>query len=364
MRLEALFLACAAAPLVAQVPDAATAARSGTVYQSYILGSGLAFDRITQLAIPVALSQRLGTRLTVDLATAFASSSVRTVGGPIDRSGVVDTDLRAVYAVVPGRVLLTLVGTLPTGHETVADTTLPLYGATATDLLGFIAPSSGGGGAFTAGLASAFRLGDSWAVGTGISYRHAASYLPVSGGEELSPGREGRLRLGIEGPMGGGKYFRGALVYTATARDEFSGGQETTSGDRVLVYAALNAPLGRGALSLYGWEMRRLRPRALDAAVIATPRGNLIALGARLDRPLSPAVTLTPVLEIRHELSGYQQLELLGYLVRPGVDLRWRASGRATIALQAHVALGRLRDEGRTVSLVGPRLGAMLEWTP
>jgi hypothetical protein len=352
------------APLVLTAGLAAQGgtARTGVVYQSYVLGSGLAFDRISQLVVPVTVSQRFGQRFTLDLATAFATASVRTVGGTIDRSGVVDTDLRAAFSVVPGRVVLTLIGTLPTGQETVPDTTLPLYGATATDLLGFMAPSFGGGGAFTGGLASAWKLGDAWAVGTGVSYRYAASYVPITGGDELSPGGEARLRVGVEGPLAGGAYFRGAVVYSAAAHDEFAGGQESATGDRVLVYAAVNVPLGRGALSLYGWDMRRMRPRGLGGTAIATPRGNALALGARLDRPLSPSLTLAPSLEVRHELSGYERLELLGYLVRPGADLRWRLSDQAALALQASVAIGSIQDEGTTVSLLGPRAGVLLEW--
>jgi hypothetical protein len=339
-------------------------ARGGVVYQSYLLGSGLAFDRISQLVVPVTVSQRFGERLTLDLAGAFVTASVRTVGGTIDKSGVVDTDLRAAFAIVPGRVVVTVVGTLPTGQETVADTTLPLYGATATDLLGFMAPSFGGGGAVTGGLASAWKVGDSWAVGTAVSYRYAASYVPITGGDDLTPGGEARLRVGLEGPLagGGGAYFRGAVMYSAAARDEFSGGQVSGTGDRLMVYAAANLPLGRGALSVYGWDMRRFGPRDPGSLTVATARGNALALGARLDRPLSPSLALSPSLEVRHELSGYQRLELLGYLVRPGADLRWRLSDQAVLALQASVAIGSIQDEGTTVSLLGPRAGVLLEW--
>jgi hypothetical protein len=245
----------------------------------------------------------------------------------------------------------------------VGDTTLPLYGAAATDLLGFMAPTFGGGGAVTGGLATAFRVGDSWALGTAFSYRYAARYLPITGGEELEPGGEGRVRLGVEGPLSSGMYFRGAVVYTASALDQFSSGTQSATGDRVLVYGALNVPVGRGALSLYAWDMRRLRPREYGSGIVAAPRGNVVAVGARLERPLSPALLIIPALELRHELSGYESLDLLGYLIRPGVDLKWRISSRAALVLQGHVAFGRLQDEGTTVSLLGPRVGAMLEWT-
>ena len=359
-----LIISAASLPLSAQIPLAefGSGIRSGVAYQSYVLGSGLAFDRISQLVIPITAFQRFGSRLTLDVAAAYASSSVRTTQGAIELSGLIDTDVRATVVVVPGRLLLTMAGTLPTGHATVADTALPLYGATATDLLGFTAPSFGGGGAITGGLASAFRVGGSWALGTAISYRRALAYVPMSGGEELAPGAEGRLRIGVEGPLSRSVYFRGALVYAASGVDEFSGGTRSAMGDRALVYGSLNLPLGRGALSAYAWDMRRLRPRETQN-VVTTPRGNVLAVGIRYDRPLSPSLILSPALEARHELSGYQSLEQLGFLVRPGADLTWRLRRGPALVLQAHFGIGRLQDEGTTVSLMGPRLGAMLEWT-
>ncbi len=367
-----LICLAAAVRLGAQGPGAVggfgTTVRTGPIFEGYYLGSGLAFDHITELTVPVSLSQRVGSRLDVDLATAYASASVRTVGGSdLSLSGLVDTDVRAAFAVIPGRLLLTLVGTLPTGRQTVPDSTVPLFGVLATDLLGFTTPSFGSGGAITGGFATAMRWGDNWAIGAGASYRHQASFTPFSGSGELQPGDEGRARLGVEGPLGGGKYFRGAAIYTVSANDEITGGPSSISGDRVLVYSALNLPSGRGTLSLYGFEMRRLRPRGFTttyANAIKVPRGNVLSLGARLERPLGPRATLVPNLELRHELTdGPTGLTLLGYLARPGADLRYQLSGQAVLVLQGRLGFGKLEDQGVSVSLLGPQLGALLQWT-
>lgn len=344
-----------------------THARTGVFFESYSFGSGLAFDRISEMTIPVTVTQHLGSRLVVDVGTAYASASVReTNGKTIDHSGFVDTDVRAVVGVIPGRLIFTLVGTIPTGATAVPDTTIPLFGATATDLLGFTTPGFGSGGGVSTGFASAFKVGQNWAVGTGASYRYGASYTPVAGGSELAPGGEVRARLGIEGPFGRGKYFRGAFVYTTSGANELrEGGQQSVIGDRALAYAALNLPLGRSSLQLYGWEMRRLRARNADApGAVAVPRGNVLALGARLARPLSPTVTLTPLVEFRHELTGpTAKMELLGYLVRTGTDVRYRVSERATAVVQAQLAFGTINDQGTSVSLFGPRVGALIEWS-
>ena len=358
-------LGALAIPAAAAAP-ANTIARTGVYFESYSFGEGLAFTRISELTIPVAITQRFGSRLVLDIGTAFASASVReSNGATLEHSGLVDTDVRATVSVIPGRLVLNLVGTLPTGATEVPDTTIPLFGATATDLLAFTTPGFGSGGGVSAGFATAFKMGSDWAVGTGASYRYGMSYTPVKGGGELAPGGEIRARLGIEGPFGGGKYFRGALIYTTTGANDIGGGQESSIGDRVLAYAAMSMPLGRSNLALYGWEMMRMEARNAGApTTIAVPKGNVLALGARFDRPISPKATISPLVEFRHELTGAAgTTELLGYLVRAGTDLRYRLNGSATAVIQAQFAFGKLQDEGTSVSLVGPRLGALIEWS-
>jgi len=351
---------------------ATTVARTGVTFETYAFGSGLAFNRISELTIPISVTQRIGGgRLVLDLGTAFARASVSEApggagggGASITHSGLVDTDLRASYSLIPGKLLFNLVGTIPTGAKTVADTTVPLFGATGTHLLGFTTPSFGSGGAVSAGFASAVKMGQNWAVGTGASYRYAARYVPVQGGDEMSPGGEIRARFGIEGPFGSGKYFRGALVYTTTATNDLGASGQSTIGDRVLGYAAVSMPFGNSHLSVYGWDMRRLRARnSATAGTMAVPRGNVLAVGARVDRPTGPRATLSPLLEFRHELTGPgQRMELLGYLLRAGTDLRYRLSDRAAAVLQAQLAFGTLHDAGTSVSILGPRIGLTLEW--
>lgn len=348
-------------PGVLAAQAATTVARSGAYFESYSFGSGLAFSSISEFTIPVSVTHRFGSRVVLDVGTAFASASVRSAAGTIDHSGLIDTDLRMTITVVPGKLVLNLVGTLPTGATAVPDTTIPLFGATATDLLGFTTPSFGSGGGVSAGFASAFKMGTNWAVGTGASYRYGMSYKPLKGdGTELSPGGEMRARLGIEGPFGGGKYFRGAFVYTTTGANDLGAGSQSTIGDRFLLYATVSMPIGNSKLSLYGWEMRRLRARP---GTFPVPRGNVLAIGTRLDRPLSPRTTLAPLIEFRHELTDAGSgMTMLGYLLRTGSDLRYRLSDHATGVVQVQLAFGTIKDDGTSVSVVGPRVGLLIEW--
>ena len=180
-------------------------------------------------------------------------------------------------------------------------------------------------------------------------------------------------------------YFGGAVLiaiagYLITARtslhaqqrasvqvgaNDIGGGRQSSIGDRILAYGAVSIPFGRSHLALYGWEMRRLRARNFDApATLAVPRGNVLALGARLERALTPRATLVPTLEFRHELTGpTARMELLGFLVRTGTDLRYQISSSTTGVIQASLAFGTLQDQGTKVSILGRRLGALIEWS-
>ena len=359
---------CAAAPLAAQgtTDGVGSAARAGFVFDGYYFGSTYAFHHVVEWTIPVSLSHRLGPSLTVDLSSGYAHAAAATTSGTLEVSGATDTDVRLSWAAVSGRLIVSVAGTLPTGKKAVDTSSVPLLSALATEVLNFTTPSFGTGGGVTGGFATAFKLGERWAAGVGGSYRWHARYTPVAGGGDLEPGGEGRVRLGAEGTVGGGGrgYFRGAAMYATSGADTLSAGSRSASGPRFLLYSGLSLPVGRSSLSLYVYDRYRLRPQGYDSTVVQVPRGNVLALGARLERPLSPALSLAPNVEFRHELAAPPtgRLVLLGWLVRPGVDVRYRASGALTVLVQGQAAFGRLADGGSSVSLVGPRAVVLLEW--
>src|SRR5207253_10809489 len=171
------------------------------------------------------------------------------------------------------------------------------------------------GGGATGGFATAVRLGERWAGGVAASYRWHAGYTPVAGGGRLEPGGEGRVRLGVEGPVGarGGGYFRGAAVYTASGVDTTASSAATPNGsrsgigDRILVYSSISLPAGASSLVFYGYDMYRLRPRGLtasDSNAVQVPRGNVFALGARFEGTPAPASGLPPNVGFGRGLCG------------------------------------------------------------
>jgi len=104
-------------------------------------------------------------------------------------------------------------------------------------------------------------------------------------------------------------------------------GSRSASGPRFLVYSGLSLPAGHSSLSLYAYDRYRLRPHGYDSTVVQVPRGNVLALGVRLERPLSPVLSLAPNVEFRHELAGPAtgSFALLGWLVRFRPGARDRA---------------------------------------
>jgi hypothetical protein len=153
-------------------------------------------------------------------------------------------------------------------------------------------------------------------------------------------------------------------VYATSGADTLGTSSRSASGPRFLVYSGLSLPAGRSSVSFYAYDRYRLRPHGYDSTVVQVPRGNVLALGIRLERPLSPVLSLAPNVEFRHELAGPAtgSLALLGWLVRPGVDVRYRASAAWTVLVQGQAAFGRVADNGSSVPLVGPRAVLLLEW--
>src|SRR2546426_7182986 len=70
----------------------------------------------------------------------------------------------------------------PTGKRAVDTSAVPLLSALATEVLNFTTPSFGTGGGVTGGFATAFKLGERWAVGVGDrkSTRLNSSHLVIS----------------------------------------------------------------------------------------------------------------------------------------------------------------------------------------
>lgn len=348
--------------------------RTAVLYESYDFDAGLAFNKVTQTTIPVAISFNLRRIGNVAISTGYSSvdltSAVPAQLASQQISGMLDTEARVSFDLIPGRLMGIVSGTLPTGTKTVAFEELSVLGAISSDLIGFSATSLGGGGDVGGGFVGAVPLGR-MALGFGATFRKPMTYQPVLGRtSELRPGAEVRLRGGLEGGIARRTYVRLAAIYAGRQKDAVSDSTRNGIGNRIIGYASLNQGLGSASITIYGFDVfrgdPRLEPTAAGTAFL--PRGNLLAAGFRIDFPLMRNTTAVPRLEYRVSDAASDTtttaLERLGESVRYGVDFRMRATRRVAVVLQGGGISGYVVQGADRINFRGFRGALHIEWTP
>jgi hypothetical protein len=199
---------------------------AGMVYESWHFGNdgftqpigtgaySVRIKSVSQLSVPVAATVSLGDRLTVDVATAYATGRVTlaapdtALGGTstYTLSGMSDVRLRASGRVVGDNLLVTLGVNVPTGATSLDAREFGALRVLAAPALGLQTPVLGTGTGATAGLVYAREL-NGWAWALGTSYEMRSSYAPVTvaGGvaaPDFSPGNALHLSLGADGFVG------------------------------------------------------------------------------------------------------------------------------------------------------------------
>lgn len=214
-------------------------------------------ETISELAIPVFVSVPLGSRLSVDVGTAYARAHVTTGAEHSDIAGLTDTQVRGRYTF--GNDLLVLTGgvSLPTGNESVTLEQLTAASRIGNDFLAFPVSNMGTGLALTGGAAVAYPLGV-WNVGAGASMRRSRAYEPfdVPGQSfRYQPGNEVRVRLGVDRPVAEGRLALGA-TYAAFGREDAAGSAYNT-GDRLITQGALTGRIGEHDYSVVAYDIFR-----------------------------------------------------------------------------------------------------------
>jgi len=216
-----------------------------------------ASETISELAIPVFVSVPAGSRLSVDVGTAYARAHVTTGAEHSDISGLTDVQLRAQYTLGSDLVVLTGGVSLPTGNSSVSLEQLTAASRIGSDFLAFPVSNMGTGLAVTGGAAFAYPLGI-WNVGAGASVRRSRAYEPfdVPGQTfRYQPGNEVRLRLGIDRPVAEGRLALGA-TYAAFGRDDAAGSAYNT-GDRVIALGELTGRVGEHDYTVAAYNVFR-----------------------------------------------------------------------------------------------------------
>jgi hypothetical protein len=396
MRRAALYLALALA-LASGARAQSTGIRAWTALygETYSFDGGylidtVAVDRVSQLTVPVGVTVPLGAAgrfggitlsggyTYVDVAPVNAATPSPSI------STLLDTELRFSWNAIPGRLIVFAKGAIPTGTHTVASEELSTLVLIATDVIGFATSNLGTGGALGGGVAGAFPLGGSWALGVGGSVRGNFSYTVIEGDSaQLNPGTDLRLRGGVEGPLARRTYLRAAVTWARRGVDqagfETAEGSEDLNGigDRLVGYLSLDQGIGNSVLNIYVFDVFRTDPQ-LEATVVGAailPRGNLLGAGARFDWRFNRSMALVPKFEYRLSLiaerpeaggTADNTLQLFGESFRFGADWRYRFARRWNLVVQAEAAFGRLVQEldGERVKFGGPRAAVHLEWTP
>jgi len=367
-----LAFATAAAPAAGQIPIRVTASGS---YESYRFDPGLAFSKVTALAVPVGIVVPFGRIGDLTVSTGFADVRLTSADSAAlsDQaiSGLLDTEFRLSWNAVPERVVVFGTGVAPTGVETVQEDELAILGVLASDVIGFQAPTLGTGGSAGGGFGAAVPVGGSWSVGVGGSLRVPFSYVPVIGTpDEIKPGIDFRARVGVEGALARRTYIRIAGVFAHQTNNTYADTAETGVGNRLVGYLSFNQGLGNGSLGLYGYDVYRataqLEPTAVGLA--ALPRGNLLGAGAQYEFRLGQKVRATPRAEYRYSWQAPDDttstLSKAGDSWRFGLDLRFSVSRVIDVVAQGSGATGSLVQDAGSVGFDGWRGALHLELKP
>ena len=369
-RIRIRLLALAALAALPAVPAAGAAqalldrsVRTGPQVVSYKVDA--ADERtITQFAIPIAVAIPLFNRLSLDIATAWASVTYDSADFSGKIEGLTDTQLRASYTLGSDNVVFTLGLNLPTGQETV---NLATQGAAAgqigNDFYAFPISNMGTGFAGTGGIALARNLG-AWNLGAGVSFRRTVEIEPFevddgSGGTDrvrFQPGDEYRIRAGIDRTLGAGSVALG-VTYFKFGDDDIAA-TSYSSGDRWLGQVGYVRPLGATTLALAAWDLYRLEGRL--ATDVAAPTENILNLGAALGFRVGARASLEPNAEWRRWTMDGESVGNLGLF---GLRARMDA-GRLAFVPSVSLATGSLQPLGQAESdgLSGWRGVLTIQW--
>lgn len=350
-----------------------TDVNSAVLFERYQFDPGLDYESVSQLSVPVTFTTSLGRLGLLTLSSGFTKIDLTGADGGADQSvsGIVDTEARIVFQVVPDRFSLLMTAVAPTGIEALDLDEGAILTALSSQVIGFSTTSLGTGGAGGFGFAGALPLGE-MALGVAGSYTHAVAYAPVLGQEgEWKPGGELRVRAGLEGPVGPQTYLRVAGILASRGKDQIDGEDQGGVGNRFHLYGALNHGIGSGALTVYAFNSYRSAPQieTTAAGAVRIPKGNLLALGARVALPVTRVTRLIPRFEFRNlseaprDDVGDGGLEAAGTTFRVGTDLRHPLNRRVALVVQGEALFGNVVSptSGEDVGVNGFKAGLHLE---
>jgi len=372
----------AAVALAILFPGASSAqvevrANGGPIWESYSFDEGLAYQDLSEFSFPVVVDVRFGERASLVLSSGFASVGASAVAGTsaedVSISGILDTEARLTYEVLPRTLSLIVSGVLPTGITEVATAQSSALGLIASEVLDFSMVRLGSGGGFGVGFVGAVPVGE-LALGLGATFNASGEFAPIAQGPDYQPGTEFRIRAGLEGPVARSTYLRVAGIYALRGEDEVGGVSPGEPGGQFSLYGAVEQGLGSSTLGAYGFFSGRSEPGLGQTPVGLNilPESRTFALGTFLTVPVRRTDLLTPRIEYRTnsvvplaEPGG--SFETLGRGFRIGADYRYALPGASDLVVHGDYFTGDVGDPvaagiGELVGVGGYRMGLRLEW--
>jgi len=326
---------------------------SGLEARSVSFDAGLGLKSATEFAIPIGAMWTATPRLAFDFGVRYASAS-RTpeVAGQskVTVSGLTDTQVRAVYQVVPDVVVVTVAANLPTGKTKLTPDELVAAGVMASDLIPFPVASFGSGANVTTGVAVAVPVAG-WAVGLAGSYRLTGGYTPLAAVDSsYKPGSELKLRVGADRVAGQGRVSLG-FTFSTFADDAFGGAQIYRPGKRYITQGSWSFPVGNLGLALYAWDLYRDGGTVIVGGS-TTEKQNVLTAGATASVQIGRNV-LRPQIEYRIQSAGVSTMAAAGHLL--SLSARYQLALTERFALQPAVRFdtGNQIYSGATIGLSG-----------
>ncbi len=336
-----LALLAVAAPLAAQDPSN-TAVIVDPQFVSYQLGTGSTARTISQLGVPLAIIVPFSQRFNIDISSAYANSMVKTPGiASSSITGLTDTQVRGNFTLGDNAAIITLGVNLPSGQYKVPDGQQVAAGQIGNDFLIYPVTSMGNGLAVTGGIGFAWALGE-WNLGVGTSFRYSTAfdaYQVQSTILRFTPGSEGRLRVGLDRPVGDGS-FNVSLTYSKFGNDQAADSTFGT-GDRMLVQSGYSIPIGGNRDLLFSlWDLYRGVGQQLGG--VPSPSENVANLGVAMGFQLASGLYIQPNVEAR---SWNYNNANAGLLTNVGIRLRFDLGG-LSMNPSATYSLGSLYNTG------------------
>ena len=287
--------------LQAQSAGPAVSGGGGATFQTFRFSDAdaVGIESIALLTTPFAARVRLGSAVRLEASTTFAQGTLNRPGGEkTSVSGLTDTRIQLLTDVVPNRVTVSGVISLPTGADGFTVEEVGLAGAVAADLLPFEISSWGSGGGVGGGVAF-FQPAGSMGIGGSIGYTIPGEFNPVQDAEfQYRPG----AALAVQGILDYTLENRSRLAlqvnWNRFQDDEVQGVNLYRSGDRLEMRGSWAFTAGaQGSGVAWAGYLHRSEGAFLDD-LSARPAQGLYYAGAGLRHGWG-GVVLAPTAEIR-----------------------------------------------------------------